>query len=108
MKKGNATGIAFILLYVLALFINVLPIVMITPSLLLSILFLAIEFTIPISSVVFWVWGLICAIQGKQDAWAIAYYILFVIMFLPNFAYNVAGMFKKKGINYEDQDLEMH
>ena len=45
--------------------------------------------------IVFWIWGLVKAIGGKQDVWAIIYYIVSVVVFLPVFGSIISSFFKK-------------
>ena len=79
---GAAGGIIY---YIILILIATLPIVMINVPFWLSTIFIIIMFFFPASSVVFWIWGLISAICGPQDWFAIIYYIMFAIMFLPFF-----------------------
>ena len=90
----GSTGI--ILWYLICLLIAVMPLVMIDASFLLNLLLLAIMLFVPATSAFFWIWGLICAICGPQDAIAIIYYVLFVIMFLPVFINLVLNLFSKR------------
>ena len=93
----NALGTAGIILwYLVSLLIAIIPFVMIGASFLLNLLFFGIVQFFPASSVVFWIWGLVCAIKGPQDAWAIIYYVLFVIMFLPFFISAILNLFNKR------------
>ena len=95
-KLMNALGTAGIIIwYIVSLLIAVIPFVMIGASFFLNILFFGIVQLFPPSSVVFWIWGLVCAIKGPQDTWAIIYYVLFVIMFLPFFINSILSIFKK-------------
>ena len=95
-KLMNTLGtVGVILWYLVSLLIAVLPFVMIDASFLLNILFFTIIQIFPASSVIFWIWGLVCAINGPQDAWAIIYYILFIIMFLPFFISTISSLFSK-------------
>ena len=84
-----------ILWLIVSSLIYVLPFVMIGGSFWLSLLLIIIAYFLPASSVVFWVWGLVCAIQGPQDVWAIIYYVLFVVMFLPFFISVVCDLIDK-------------
>ena len=96
-KLMNALGTAGIILwYLVSLLIAIIPFVMIGASFLLNLLFFGIVQFFPASSVVFWIWGLVCAIKGPQDAWAIIYYVLFVIMFLPFFVSTILSLFNKR------------
>lgn len=86
-KLSSALGIFGIVLYYLILLaVGVLPFVMIniSSSILRFILFF-LYFIFPSSSIIFWIWGFVCAICGPQDWLAILYYILFGVMFLPFF-----------------------
>lgn len=72
-----------ILYWVLIIFITVLPVVMIgAPFWLSAIIFLICSF-VPYLSLPLWIWGLVEAIKGPQDVFAIIYYIATVIIFLP-------------------------
>lgn len=95
-KLMDALGtVGIILWYLVSLLIAVIPFVMIGASFLLNVLFFGIVQIFPASSIIFWIWGLVCAIKGPQDAWAIIYYVLFVIMFLPFFISTVSSLFRK-------------
>ena len=72
-----------ILWYIISAIIYILPLVMIGKSFLMNLLFLAVMYFFPLSSVVFWVWGLVCTINGPQDVFAIIYYVVFAVMYLP-------------------------
>ena len=96
-KFINALGIAgFILYYLVAALVYVLPFVMIGASFWLNTVFFGIVFIFPPASSVFWIWGLVCAIKGVQDIWAIIYYILFAILFLPFFISTILDIFQRK------------
>ena len=95
-KLLSALGSVGIVLYYLAtLIISVLPFVMIDASFLLKLVLIAISTFFPATSVIFWVWGLIGAINGPQDFIAIIYYVLFVVMFLPFFISTISSLFRK-------------
>lgn len=72
-----------ILWYVFELFLFVLPLVMIHQGLLLRAVFFFCMVFIPGAPAVFWIWGLVCAIGGPQDVFAIIYYVATAIIFLP-------------------------
>lgn len=85
-KLMNALGATGTILYYLAsMLVAFFPIFIISKSFWISLLFFWIIQIFPISSVVFWIWGLIITLKGPQDMIAIFYYVLFVIMFLPFF-----------------------
>lgn len=89
---GILGGIFF---YSLSAFVFVFPLVMINASFWLNLLLLSIMFFFRPSSLIFWVWGLICAFKGPQDAWAIIYYILFALFFIP-FFFDILRSFSRK------------
>lgn len=96
-KLMNALGsVGVILWYLLSILIAVMPLVMIDASFGLNLLLLAIALFIPATSGIFWIWGLVCAIRGPQDVFAVIYYVLFVIMFLPYFISSVLNLFNKR------------
>lgn len=96
-KLMNSLGsIGVILWYLVSLVIAVMPLVMIDASFLLNLLLLAVILFIPATSGIFWIWGLACTIRGPQDALAIIYYVLFVILFLPYFINSVLNLFNKR------------
>lgn len=73
-----------LLFYAISIFITVFPLIMFEMSWLLYIvLALLVQFVIvniPFGLEVLWIIGLIGAISGKQDFFAIVYYILFVMI----------------------------
>lgn len=90
---GTIGGILF---YLVSFAIYILPLVMIGASFWWDLLFFAILYFVPVSSIVFWIWGLVCAITGPQDAWAIIYYVLFVVLWVPFFFSTIAELFSSK------------
>ena len=85
-KMSDTFGTVGLILYlIIGLAVPVLPFVMINLPFWLSLIAIAFCYFVPVSSVIFWVWGLICTIQGPQDIWAILYYIACVVLFLPSF-----------------------
>ena len=96
-KLMNALGsIGVIIWYLASLLIAIMPLVMIDASFWLNLLLLAVIMYIPATSGIFWIWGLVCAIRGPQDAIAIIYYILFVVMFLPFFIHSILDIVNKR------------
>ena len=94
-KLINALGsVGLILWYLLSLLIAVMPFVMIHASLFINLLLIAVALFIPATSGIFWIWGLVCAIRGSQDALTVIYYVLFVVMFLPYFVNSVRKMLR--------------
>ncbi len=93
----NSFGMVGIVLYFASrLIIAVLPFVMIGGNFLFTLLLIGINTLVPFASVVFWIWGLVCAIKGVQDFWAILYYICFVVIWLPYFIETIASIFSNK------------
>lgn len=84
-----------ILFYLACLLIGVLPVVAIGLPWWGSFIIILILQFIPASAAIFWIWGLIVTIGGPQDWFAIIYYILTVVMFIP-FIINVFSSFFKK------------
>lgn len=85
-KLTNLFGTLGIVVYfILSAFICVLPFVMIGAPFWLNLIFFAIVQFFPLSSVIFWIWGLSGAMNGPQDFYAYAYYALFVLLFIPFF-----------------------
>ncbi len=78
-------GIGVVVYFLVSILISILPFLMIDASPFLTFVFIAIVFFIRPTSIIFWVWGLVCAIQGPQNALTIIYYILFAVFFLPFF-----------------------
>ena len=85
-----------VLFYIVRVIIAVLPFVMIGGNFFLSLLLITINSFVPYASVVFWIWGLVCAINGVQDFWAILYYISFVVIWLPFFINTIMSVFSKE------------
>lgn len=102
IKDGliNALGtVGGILYYVINLIVAILPFVMIGGGFWFSFLLISLNLFIPYTSIIFWIWGLICAIQGVQDIWAILYYVIFVVAWIPfyiNLILSLISRFKKK------------
>lgn len=95
-KLINALGAAGgILWFILSSFVYILPILMIGKGFWLNLLFFGIMQIFPASSIVFWVWGLVGAITGPQDIFAIIYYVVFAVAFIPFFINIITGMFRK-------------
>lgn len=84
-----------VLYFIIRLVIGILPFVMIGGNFFLTLLFIVINMFVPFASIIFWIWGLICAIMGPQDVWAIIYYITFVIFWIPFFVDSVLSIFRK-------------
>lgn len=93
---GALGAFGIVLYYLVQLAVVILPFVMIGGGFFLTLLLTTIEYFIPLTSVVFWIWGLVCAIKGVQDIWAIMYYIAFVVIWIPFFVSTVLSIFSKR------------
>lgn len=94
-KDSPIYGIGAILLYIIRFFVSILPFVMISGNLFINIILISISTFFPLTSIVFWIWGLVCAIKGTQDVIAIIYYISFVVIWIPFFISTVISFFRK-------------
>lgn len=74
-----------------------LPLVMIdAPFWIDSIIVLFIFFAPKTTSFILWIVGLIYAINGRQDGFAMAYYVIFAIIDIPLFISIIIGFFRKE------------
>lgn len=90
---GSFGGILFLFSRAI---VSILPFVMIGGNFFLTLLLIFINTFVPFASAVFWIWGLVCAIQGVQDVWAIIYYIVFVIVWIPFYISTIISFFTKE------------
>ena len=96
-KIIDALGFFGVILYfIVRLTVAVLPFLMIGGGFFFSFILISIHYWFPITSVVFWIWGLVCAIKGTQDIWAIIYYVAFVIIWIPFFVSTVSSIFPER------------
>lgn len=89
---GAFGGIIF---FLISLVSYVIPVLVITESFWLGLVLFLIMYIFPVSEIVFWVWSLIIVFNGPQDIFAIIYYVLFAITFLPVFISSVLELFRK-------------
>ena len=89
-------GFGAILYFVFQSIVCVLPFVMIGGNFFVSLALIGINYVIPFASPIFWIWGLVCAIKGVQDFWAILYYIVFVVAWLPFYVSLIIALVSKK------------
>lgn len=83
---GALGTFGFVLFLLIQLVVSVLPLVMLpVKGFFLWFLIAFVMYVFPITDVIFWVWGLVCAIGGVQDWLAILYYVCFAVLFLPTF-----------------------
>lgn len=95
-KLADTLGVfGVILYYIISTVAYVLPFVMIGAPFWLDIIFILVQEFLPITSIVFWIWGLVRTILGPQDIWAIIYYVLFGIMYIPFFINLILVFFQK-------------
>lgn len=96
-KLINALGsFGVILYYILQTIVSVLPFIMIGGNFFVTFLLILVNMFLPFASAIFWIWGLVCAIQGVQDVWAIIYYITFVVVWIPFYISTILSVFSKK------------
>lgn len=96
-KLTSALGtFGSVLYFILRIFVAVLPLVMIHGGWLLTFVLCLVMYFIPATSIIFWIWGLVCAIGGVQDIFAIIYYVCFAVIFLPVFADTLLAIFKRR------------
>ena len=73
-----------LLFYAISLFITVYPLIMFEMSwwlyMILALIIQIVIVNIPFGLEVLWIIGLIGAISGKQDIFAVIYYVLFVLI----------------------------
>lgn len=92
-KLSSALGlVGIILYYLISLLIAFFPIFIISKSFWINLIFFWIIQAVPISSILFWIWGLVITLKGPQDIIATIYYVLFVIMFIPFFISTVLDL----------------
>ena len=96
-KLINALGsFCVILYYILQTIVSVLPFIMIGGNFFVTFLLILVNMFLPFASAIFWIWGLVCAIQGVQDIWAIIYYVAFVVVWIPFYISTILSVFSKK------------
>ena len=87
--KEKLGGFGVVVFFLVTIAISVFPTVMLNlPFWAISLIIIAVNF-IPALNVPLWIAGLIGAICGPQDAWAIVYYIVFgvaALIFLIRFS----------------------
>ena len=98
-KLTTALGaVGFVIYYVISVLITFAPLAFLDFSFLIDFIIIAVITTAPfvgnIVNVVIWVWALIVCISGKQDAFSIIYYILFVLNSL-NVVSKIISAFRK-------------
>lgn len=94
--EGLLGGFGAVLFFLLRILIAVLPFVMIGGGFFLTFILILINTCVPFASAVFWIWGLVCAIQGTQDIFAILYYIAFAVIWVPFYISTIVSVFSKK------------
>lgn len=95
-KEKHSGALLPFLLYAARFLVAVLPFIMIGGNFLLTLLLVTINAFVPFASIVFWIWGLVCAIQGVQDFWAIIYYISFGLIWIPFYTSTIISFFSKE------------
>ena len=92
---GTLGAFGFILYYIISILVCILPFVMIDLNFILTFVLIVINYLFPLSSIIFWIWGLVGAINGPQDIFAIIYYICFAILWLPFFISILTSLIRK-------------
>jgi hypothetical protein len=93
--QGALGFLGIVLYYLIRIFIAILPFVMIDANFIVTLILISVETFIPLTSIVFWIWGFVCAIMGKQDFLAIMYYIVFAVAWLPFYIQIIKSLFRK-------------
>ena len=81
--ESTLGGFGAVLYFLVRTVVYVLPFVMIGGGFFISFVLICINAVVPFASIVFWIWGLVCAIKGVQDVLAIIYYVAFAIVWIP-------------------------
>lgn len=85
-KLTNLFGSVGVFFYfIIRFFVAAFPFIMIEGSFWFIFLLISIEQLFPFTYIIFWIWGLLDAIKGTQDIWAILYYGVFGFIFIPFF-----------------------
>lgn len=75
--------IGVVLFYLVSILFQIAPLIMLDFHFLIDFVLIIAMICIPflniIVNLIVWIWALIVTIGGEQDAWAIAYYIIFAI-----------------------------
>lgn len=96
-KLSNVLGaFGMILYYVVHILATVMPVAALSVPFIWAFLIFLIESIFPPVSFIVWLIGLILTIIGKQDTFAIVYYIMSVIILLPFYIDTVISIFTKK------------
>lgn len=90
-------GFGTVLYFIISILVYVLPFIFIDCNFFLTALFIGIQSLVPFVDLIFWVWGLVCAITGKQDVWTIGYYIAFAAFVLPEIIYLIIALLSLVG-----------
>ena len=78
-------GAGVVIYYIVTVVVSALPALFITGSWFWRVVIFLVQSLYPPASGVFWIWGLIKAITGRQDIFAYIYYVVSVVVFLPYF-----------------------
>ena len=88
----NLGGAGIVLFYIVLSVIVVLPIFYIDVPLLLAFVFIVLAYMLPFSNAVFWIWGLVEVICNYSGFWAILYYVLFAILWIPSLISDISSL----------------
>lgn len=67
------------------LFIAIIPFFMIKLSSLLVVVLAFVAYLFPITTIIFWIWGIVCVFQRGWGVWPVVYCILFIVLFIPQY-----------------------
>jgi len=82
-----------VLYYFILMTIVIMPFLMIDLNFWIECILMVVYFLLPITTLIFWIWGLVCTIMGPQDILAIIYYILFAVLALPYIVLTLISLF---------------
>lgn len=94
-SKETFSTIGAIFFIISRFIVPILPFIMIGGNFFFMFAMIFICYMFPIVSPIFWIWGLVCAVKGVQDIFAILFYIAFVLIWIPFFIRVLLGLFKK-------------
>ena len=85
-KLVHALGfLGIIVYYLFCLAVFLMPFFAIDVKKWVAFLLICVQWFIPESSIIFWIWGLVSVIKWHSGTLATVYYIMTVIIFLPFF-----------------------
>lgn len=89
---GTLGCFGVIIYYVFASAVFIMPFFVIDINKWLAVLLFGVQWFMPETSIIFWIWGLVSVIQWHSGTIAIIYYIMTAVIFLPFFISLVYGI----------------